>query len=381
VNTDIHGYLWSTQMRRIVTLTTTAAVLVAAISWYLYGAQTASAEPAPAENAGPPPAQVTVEPAVARVAPAVATVPGTVVSRNDARVAAEVVGRLAWVAEVGAEVPAGGVLARLDARDFELALRQAEATFNRARSAHELAAAQAKRFAELAASRSVSAQEASEAQLRRDMAQQEMEQSRVARDQAALRLERAQVRAPFAGRVVERLRNPGEYIGAGGEVVRVVDTRHMEVRAQAPLAVAAFVRAGQTVTVSDGQDGGDGEGRRIESRIRAAVPVGDDRSRMMEVRIALEGAPWPVGMPVRVALPQSKPRDAVLVDRDALVVREDGVFVWRVASGDKAERVQVTTGAEQADLVEVMGGIAAGDRVIVRGAERLTPGQPLAVRG
>ena len=56
---------------------------------------------------------------------------------------------------------------------YELALRQAEATFNRARSAHELAAAQAKRFAELTATRSVSAQEASEAQLRRDMAQQE----------------------------------------------------------------------------------------------------------------------------------------------------------------------------------------------------------------
>jgi hypothetical protein len=62
-------------------------------------------------------------------------------------------------------------------------------------------------------------------------------------------------------------------------------------------------------------------------------------------------------------------------------VREDGVFVWRVASGDKAERIPVTTGAEQAELVEVIGGIEAGDRVIVRGAERLTPGQPLAVKG
>lgn len=368
-------------MRRLATLSTTAAVLIAAASWYVYSAQTANAGPAP-DAAAPPPVQVTVEPAVARVTPAVATVPGTVVSRNDARVAAEVVGRLAWVAEVGAEVPAGGVLARLDPRDFQLALRQAEATFSRARSALELAAAQAKRFEELVATRSVSAQEASEAQLRREMAQQEMEQARVARDQAALRLERAEVRAPFAGRVVERLRNPGEFIGVGGEVVRVVDTRHMEVRAQAPLTVAAFVKAGQTVAVFDGQsDGAGGDGRRVASRIRTAVPVGDDRSRMMEVRIALEGAPWPVGMPVRVALPQSAPRDAVLVDRDALVVREDGVFVWRVASGDKAERIQVTTGAEQAELVEVIGGIEAGDRVIVRGAERLTPGQALSVKG
>jgi RND family efflux transporter MFP subunit len=299
------------------------------------------------------------------------------VSRNDARVAAEVVGRLAWVAEVGAEVAAGGVLARLDPRDFQLALQQAEATHNRARAGHELAAAQARRFEDLAATHSVSAQEVSEARLRRDMAQQEMEQARVARDQAALRLERAEVRAPFAGRVVERLRSPGEFIGIGGEVVRLVDTRHMEVRAQAPLAVAAFVRAGQQVTIAEGAGS---DGRSVQSRIRTAVPVGDDRSRMMEVRIALDGAPWPVGMPVRVALPQSAPRDAVLVDRDALVVREDGVYVWRVGGDGKAERVLVTTGAEQAELVEVLGGIAAGDRVIVRGAERLTPGQALAVK-
>ncbi len=376
-------------MRRLTTLSTTAAVLIAAgATWYFYGSRTAMAEQAPANvpTEGPPPAQVQVSAAVARITPAVATVPGTVVSRNDARVAAEVVGRLTWVAEVGAEVAAGGVLAKLDPRDFELALAQADATHSRAKSAHELAAAQAKRIEALGADRAVSGQELGEARLRRDMAQQEMEQARVARDQAALRLERASVRAPFAGRVVERLRSPGEFISVGGEVVRVVDTHHMEVRAQAPLAVAAFVRAGQTVTISDSAGDGaagsnTGAGRRIESKIRTAVPVGDDRSRMMEVRIALDGAPWPVGMPVRVALPQSAPRDAVLVDRDALVVREDGVYVWRVGADGKAERLQVTTGAEQADLVEVIGGVAAGDRVIVRGAERLAPGQTLAVKG
>jgi RND family efflux transporter MFP subunit len=350
-----------------------AATLLAAAgaAWLLAG--DARGNSAAAGPAAPPPAPVEVAAARGSTLPAVASVPGTVVGRNDARIAAEVTGRLAWVADVGTEVAPGGALARLDARELELALAQAEATARRLAAALELADAQAQRTAEVARQGLVSRAQLDEAALRRDMAEQELAQARVARDQAAYRRERAVVRAPFGGRVAERIRQPGEFLAAGGEVVRLVDTRRVEVVAQAPLGVARFVRAGQQVVVDD--DGG-----RATGKIRAVVPVGDDRSRMIEVRVAIDAAHRPIGTAVRVALPQSAPREAVMVDRDALVVREDGIFVWKVADDGTAVRIAVTTGTEQDHAVEVFGEVLAGDRIVVRGAERLAPGQAVTVR-
>ena len=81
-----------------------------------------------------------------------------------------------------------------------------------------------------------------EAVAQRDMTAEEINQARVTRDQTLHDIDRARVTAPFAGQVVERLHQPGEFVAAGGEVARLVDTSHVEVRAQAPMQVASFVR-------------------------------------------------------------------------------------------------------------------------------------------
>jgi multidrug efflux pump subunit AcrA (membrane-fusion protein) len=69
-----------------------------------------------AQDAGQPPAPVTVAPVVKGSTATTVSATGTVVSRNDARLAAEVAGRLDWVAEPGAKVAKGAPLARVDAR-------------------------------------------------------------------------------------------------------------------------------------------------------------------------------------------------------------------------------------------------------------------------
>lgn len=361
-------------MKRYATAVATVAVLASSAAWFVWAKPAAQAEAAGPPP--PPPVNVEVQEAVGATTPAVAFVPGTVVSRNDARIAAEVGGTLDMVAEVGAEVAVGGVLARLDQAELKLTLAQADATLARLSTAAKLAEQQYERQKSLAGQGLVSGTELDEAAARREMARHEQTESQVARDRAKHRLDRSVVRAPFAGRVVERLRQPGESVAVGGELVRLVDIRHVEVRAQAPLAVAAFVRGGEKVAL-------EADALRASGRIRTVVPVGDDRSRMIEVRVELDaakGARWPIGLPVRLALPQSAPREVVLVDRDALVVREDGIFVFRVSADGKAERVEVVTGVEQGSQVEITTGIAVGERIVVRGAESLAPGQAVAVR-
>ena len=63
------------------------------------------------------------------------------------------------------------------------------------------------------------------------------------------------------------------------------------------------------------------------------------------------------------------------VPRDALVLREDNTYVFKVDKKNVATRVVVETGSEDGSMVEVKGPIAPGERVIIRGAERLEAGQ------
>ena len=318
-----------------------------------------------------PPAPVTVAPVVKGAIATTVAATGTVVSRNDARLAAEVAGRLDWVAEPGARVAKGAPVARVDARALELQLRENEAQISRLEANAELLDTQLKRLTALPdgiASKS----QIDEAAARLAMARHELEQARAAGDSTRHHISRATIRAPFPGFVAERIRQMGEFVGAGTEVARLTDTENVEVVARAPVAEAGHLAAGQAVTVH-------GAARDQDSRIRAIVPVGDERSRMIEVRIAMTGAGWPIGSAVRVDLPSAQHASGLMVPRDAVIVRSDGAHVFRVGKGDLAERISVRVGNGDAERVEVVGGLAAGDRVIVRGAERLRPGQPVKV--
>jgi hypothetical protein len=109
------------------------------------------------------------------------------------------------------------------------------------------------------------------------------------------------------------------------------------------------------------------------------VPVGDAVSRMVEVRLSVADGDWLVGTPVQVSLPSSAAVSTVAVPRDALVERGGSVFVYRVGDDNAAEQVSVQTSAIVGLWVGVATGVSEGDRVIVRGAERLQPGQPVEV--
>lgn len=299
------------------------------------------------------------------------TATGTVVSRNDARLAAEVPGRLTWVVEPGAQVEKGAVLARVDTSMLELQLRENEAQVLRLEANAGLLATQLGRLESLGAG-IASRSQIDEAAARLAMARQECEQARVARDRTRQQIARAAVRAPFPGHVVERIRQLGEFVGPGTELLRLTDTRDVEVIARAPVAEAMHLGVGQEVRVSVGDTV-------AASRIRALVPVGDDRSRMLELRISTNGTVWPIGSAVRVELPADAAGTQVVIPRDAVIVRAGSAHVFRVGADDVAEQVPVRLGRGDGVRVEVVEGLASGDRVVVRGGERLSPGQLVRV--
>lgn len=320
----------------------------------------------------PPPAPVAVDEARQDVYSAALWVSGTVISRNDARIGAETDGRVTWVADVGERIEAGSPLARVDDADLKLELEDNRARLDSLRAQHRYQQNNLKRLQKLAASNNASANQIDEAMAALDMTGQEIRRAEVAIAQTSRRIEQSLVVAPFTGLVVERLVQAGEFVRRGAEVARLVDVDNREIRAQAPLSVSRYIRSGLEVAVEHQE-------RHSLAPVMRVIPVGDERSRMFEVRIAAADPNWVIGSPVKVALPNSDPRELVAVPRDALVLRGSEMFVLRVTNENTVEKIDVDTGIGLGSLVEIIGDVTGGDRLVTRGAERLTPGQLVTV--
>ncbi|RME33199.1 MAG: efflux RND transporter periplasmic adaptor subunit [Gammaproteobacteria bacterium] len=320
-----------------------------------------------------PPPVVTVAEAEQRHFAPVLWVAGTVIPRLDARVAAEVAGRLVEVAEVGTRVRKGELLARLDDRDYRLLRQEAIAMVSQLQAQLRFASQEVSRLEKLARQNNAARNRLDEVLSERDRIAGELKAARVRLQLRQLQLEKSAIAAPFDGVVTERSRSPGEWVDSGDPVVRLVDPERLEVTASVPQSALGFLREGLRLTVADER----GETR---ARVRALVPVGDERSRLYELRLLLEGTAWRAGHVVRVAVPLKAPELVLMVPRDALVLRQEGTWVYRIDHEGRAERVPVEPGAGEGDWIAVSGALEAGDRVVVTGNERLRPGQEVRVQ-
>lgn len=365
--------------KRFVMIGAAAGVLaIAGGAAYLTGALTGGAKAESAETAeaapeGPPPAPVEVAEAVnARLAP-LSEAPGSVVSLRDSLIAAATAGKIVWVADVGTEIEEGGVIARIDPADATFARNEAVADVRRLEARSTYLDRQYERWNDLGGEFGESETSLDQMRADRDDARQTLASARVALERAETNLARTEVKAPFAGRIVSQQAQIGEFANAGTAIARLVDTGHLEVTAQAPAALLASIKPGDMVTVRNGD-------REMKAPVRAVVPVGDAVSRLLELRLSLPEAAWHIGSAVRVALPMSAARDVVAADRDAIVLRANRVSVFVIGDDMKARQVDVELGAADGDLMELVGEIKVGDRLVIRGGERLRDGQAVTIQ-
>ena len=330
----------------------------------------------PAAIAQQMPAQVVQISTVSRteVAPTVA-VPGTIYSRNDVQITAGVAGQLVMVAEPGTVVRKGDPVARIDQSSLLLQRAEQEALLQRAEINIRQLESQLRRQRELESSSLVSEFELEQTEANRDLALSDANITRVRIRQIDDQLRRAEVRAPFTGVVISRTRRAGEEVARGEILGQMTDVLNLEVRAFVPLKHLPRTRAGQALDIFATDVSYTGT-------IRSLVPTGDVRSQTFEARIELPAdatSHWTVGQLVSVAIP-IRPRQLELaVPRDALILRQNGSFVFRISDENKAEQVEVEIGDSSGDLVAISGTLAEGDRVAIRGAENLVDGADVRV--
>jgi RND family efflux transporter MFP subunit len=298
--------------------------------------------------------------------------PGTVLSMRDSVISAEVTGRLLWVAEVGEYIAKGEPLAIMDDHLHQLQLRNDWAEIERLKADIEYNQRQIARLESLAAQNNTSKSGLDEAQSQLQMLLQEQRIAEVARDRTVYDLGRTRVAAPFSGVIVSREADIGEYTEPGDPLLRLVDTESLEISLSAPMRAARYNQPQSQVQVEGG-------GQDLVAEIRAIVPVGDSLSRMMEIRLTLAPGHWQIGEAVTVELSDSLPASTLSVPRDALVLRDNEVFVYTLSADNTAVKIPVITSSGHGNNIAIEGALKPGDLVIVRGAERLHDGQPVKI--
>ena len=299
-------------------------------------------------------------------------VPGTVISRNDARLAAEVTGRLIEVADVGTFAAEGDAIARIEDTIIKLRKQELLAEVERAKARLNFLESEEKRYVRLAESNLAAATKLEETRSDRDVSRGDLQVASSRLAQVEDQLSRTLIRAPFEGVVVERLAMPGERVDIGKNVVRLVDQQHLEVIARAPLEYYSYVKPGQELAIRTGDLTSSGV-------VRTVVAVGSENTHQFELRLDIESGSFPVGQTLRVSVPTSHTRDALVVPRDALVLRPGEISVFVVDKDMIAKQVMVTTGIGSGDRIEVNGDLADGNTVIIRGNERLRSGQSVSI--
>ncbi|MFC1748324.1 efflux RND transporter periplasmic adaptor subunit [Pseudomonadota bacterium] len=332
---------------------------------------------APSTLAAPPGSRLTpvvVEEAQLRSMAPITWVAGTVASRNEARIAVEVAGRLTSVADVGDEVGKGSPLARVDDILIQADKAEAEAEVTREEASLGFLRREVERLQRLAKQNN-----AAQTQLDQTLAERDAVTGDLAAAQARLRvvnerIRRTELKAPFAGVVVARFKREGEWASSGDEIVQLVAPNDLEIETTAPLALRPYLAPGMALDIKSG----DKVGRAV---IRVVVPVADAGSRLISLRMDIAEGSWVAGEPVRLALPSSHVRVVPSVPRDALVLRLNSMAVFTVNEDGSVNKLEVQPGVAMGAFIEITDGINPGDKVIVHGNERLRPGQKVSIKG
>ncbi len=188
------------------------------------------------------------------------------------------------------------------------------------------------------------------------------------------------VKAPFKGYVVEEHIELGQSVSEGDPLVRVVSLDQVDIRVPVLQEYVPALVPGTTVKAT--VDGLPAESRVLEGVLHRILPVADRKNRTVAVTVRVtnpkkDGRPLlRVGMSGRVTFELPVPGPLLLVPKDALVLQGSRASVYVVDPQTSIVRpVGVVPSVAKDDEIVVRGELKAGDQVVVKGNERLRPGQ------
>lgn len=308
---------------------------------------------------------------------------GTVKARNAAVIAARLPGTVTGVfAAEGERVGKGKVLVTLEATESTAQAAAASASadealrgLEEARARKRLADATFERYHNLFRDEAVTRQELDNRRADRDVAEQGVAraEARVAAAREGARAAGAvagytRITAPLAGIVTAKQVERGMTVFPGMPLLTVEEEGNYRLEVAVPESMVARIRVGDTVRVAV-----DGAGVAASGRIAEVVPAADPASRTFTAKVDIAGKGLKSGMFGRVFLATGE-RKGILVPRGAVVERGALTSVWVVDGRNIARMRLVKPGMVQGDRIEVLAGLADGERVVTGGVEKVVEG-------
>ncbi|MBA3558255.1 MAG: efflux RND transporter periplasmic adaptor subunit [Gemmatimonadaceae bacterium] len=244
---------------------------------------------------------------------------------------------------------AAQLLVALEAAEFQLAVRDAQARLEKAQASYRVETL----FDDREADSTIRNQRAQIARARSGIAEAE-----VALEKATLDLRRATVRAPFEGVVANLKIVAGQQVRAGDELLVVQDLDPIKVELQVLESEIGFLAPGRSASVSFAAF----PDQRFAGRIETINPMVEPNTRTARVTVVVPNPARKIlpGMYARVALDARRFTDRVLVPRSAVLERDRRtmLFVFDAAGSKASEGLAkwryVTTGLANDSLVEIV---------------------------
>lgn len=351
------------------------AVLIAAA--IATGCSRSQGAPAPAQRrAG---VTVRVEPVAVRDVVYRIQAVGSLEADEVVQVTAEVEGAVAAVLfDEGMRVSPRTVLARIDPERYRLEAQRAEAGFRKAQAEAKRAEQDYQRRVELSRENLVAEEELNRARGERDRLAAEANSVQAAWNIALQNVRRAEVSAPAGGVINTKKIEKGQWVKQGDVLATIVDTSRLRLRFK--VSEGESLRAGrdQPITFKVSSLGN----AQFQGRIYHVGEVADPATRQVEILawVTNPGVLKP-GFFAEVELASETHKSAVVVPERAVQASEQG-FVTYVVEEGKARARKVEIGVRTGDGgVEILGGLKAGEIVVVEGNDRVADGIAVTVPG
>lgn len=280
------------------------------------------------------------------------------------RVAGKVTERLV---DIGDRVKPGDVLARIDATDYELALRTAEANLAAAEKQVETVELVKQRVEQLFAKKVASQANVDEAVLSHQQAVASRDAARSSLQQARNQVAYSELKADRDGIVTALGADRGQVVAIGTPVVTVAVDDEKEIQIAVPEGDVAHFRPGKPVAVGFWTD----DRLRLDGKVREVAGSADPRSRTFSVRVSLPDDPRVLlGVTATVTAAIETEEQLVSVPLEALAEKDGKKIVWIVDRGTATVHSREVAVADfTANGARVTEGLRPGDVVVAAGTQ------------
>lgn len=318
------------------------------------------------------PSVVKVELAQKLMMAPVRKIPAMIEAKFVATINTEYKGTIIKMAEVGATVKKGEILALLRDTQSRLRKEELEGSVKSAQAQLNFIKSENVRLNRLIGKNLVSNSVLEENKSNLISARNDKAQATSRLDQYLDQVKKLKIKAPFDGIVLAQLAQPGQLLNNGNAVIEFMQANNLEVKVNIPYKYKAQIKIGEIWQVET-QDN-----TRINATIKGFIRAARGNSHTIEVRLSVTSLNLWSGEAVNVLVPTQSKQQVMAVPRDALVIRKNGAYIYTVVD-NKSHKVDVVTGMAQGSLIQITGLLSEGDKVIVRGNERLRDQQEVKI--